>query len=115
LSEIGVTNDVETIRLVGSVAYIGGTGGLLCISTNNGASWQAFETNTDSTFNDLAFYDSQRGFAVGTAGIICVYDGRSWVPQITDTTETFHGVAVAGDAAGAVGTGGLICRYNGTR
>jgi len=115
VSNVGVTNDINAIRVVGSVAYIGGAGGLLCISTNSGASWTPFNTGTTETFNALAFSSSQDGWAVGTGGTICRYNGRSWVPFFTGLTVSFNGVAaVSGNLAWAVGSGGVICRYNGT-
>ena len=113
-SPIGVTNDVNAVRLTGSVAYIGGTGGLLCISTNSGASWTPFVTDTRETFNALSFSTPTSGWAVGTGGIICRYDGRRWIPTPTGLTVNFTGVADLGNIAWAVGRGGIICRYNGT-
>ncbi|MBM3883238.1 MAG: hypothetical protein FJ387_26590, partial [Verrucomicrobia bacterium] len=112
-SNIGVTNNVYALQLVDSVAYLAGTGGLLCISTNNGASWVTFPTGTTENFHGLAFYNSQRGFAVGTRGTICIYDGRTWIPQTTGTTADFYAVTTIGTTAWAVGSAGTISQYLG--
>ena len=57
-SNVGVNNSVNASQFVGAVAYIAGSNGLLCISTNSGASATAFNTGTTATFNALAFASS---------------------------------------------------------
>ncbi|KAB2662816.1 MAG: hypothetical protein DVB31_11195 [Verrucomicrobia bacterium] len=114
---IGVSADVNAVQWVGSAAYIAGSGGLLCISTNAGASWTPFAAGTAATFNGLCFQSPTSGWAVGSAGTICRYNGTAWTSYPTGIAETFYGVAFDGGPGGvawAVGSGGTICRYNGS-
>jgi hypothetical protein len=113
VSNVGVTNDINAIQLIGGVGYIGGSGGLLCISTNGGVSWNSFATGTAASFNGLTFLNPTYGFAVGSGGTICIYNGRTWAPTPADAGVDFYGTAFAGDVAWAVGSGGAICRYVG--
>jgi hypothetical protein len=113
VSNVGVTNDINAIQLVGGVGYIAGSSGLLCISTNGGASWNSFVTGTTAAFNGLTFLNTTYGFAVGSGGTICIYNGRTWAPTPADAGVDFYGAAFAGDVAWAVGSGGAICRYVG--
>ncbi len=113
VSNVGVTNDINAIQLVGGVGYIAGSSGLLCISTNGGASWNSFVTGTTASFNGLTFLNTTYGFAVGSGGTICIYNGRTWAPTPADAGVDFYGAAFAGDVAWAVGSGGAICRYVG--
>jgi photosystem II stability/assembly factor-like uncharacterized protein len=87
---------------------------LICRSTNDGATWQQFTTGTTQIFRALSFSSTTRGFAVGTNGTICIYNGTNWVAQTTGTTANFNSVKVVGNTAWAVGSGGVICRYNGS-
>ena len=54
--------------------------------------------------------------AVGDAGMIVHYDGTSWTPLQSGTTQPLAGIwgAGAGSAVFAVGAGGTILNYDGT-
>lgn len=111
---VGVNNDLYSIRLIGDAAFIGGSNGLLCVSYNGGSSWIPFNTNTNANFYGLSFLNASYGFAVGSGGTICIYRNGQWSPFSLNTTATFYSVYAVGGTAYAAGTGGTICRYNGT-
>ena len=113
-SNTGVTNNIYAIRQVDGVLFLAGADGLICRSTNNGGIWTTQATGTTATFRGLAFSSATRGFAVGTGGTICIYNGTTWVAQNSGTTADFSEVSVVGTTAWAVGAGGVICFYNGT-
>lgn len=113
VSNIGVTNDINSVQLVGAVAYIAGNNGLLCISTNNGASWQPFNTGTTETFYGVNFATPTSGWAVGSGGTICYYNGFSWTPTPTGISADCYAIAYGGDIPWAAGASGTICRYVG--
>lgn len=112
--QVGVNNDLYNIRLIGNAAFIGGSNGLLCVSYNGGSSWTPFNTNTSANFYGLSFLNASYGFAVGSAGTICLYRNGQWYPFSLNTTATFYSVYAIGNTAYAAGTGGTICRYNGS-
>ncbi|GAB4365163.1 MAG: hypothetical protein Kow0042_04240 [Calditrichia bacterium] len=117
-SYTGVTTDLTGIRLVpngGNVAgFITGLNGLICRSDDLGLSWTPFTTNTSAHFYASSFINANLGWAVGSGGTICIYDGVNWIPQTTNTTITFYGVYGFGGFAWAVGENGTICRYDGS-
>jgi hypothetical protein len=59
---------------------------------------------------------SPEAFAVGGAGVIAHYDGTSWNPQESGTTQALNAVWGVGSAGGvfAVGAGGTILYYDGS-
>ncbi|MSU35922.1 MAG: hypothetical protein EXS36_12625 [Pedosphaera sp.] len=109
-------NDVNSIQLVDSVAYLAGSGELLGISTNGGGSWMRFLTDTTTTFNCLAFDSPTSGWAFGLAGATYRYNGVSWVAFDSGIVGDLY--SVVSDYAGgywAVGSGGILYRFNGLR
>ena len=59
--------------------------------------------------------DESHVWAVGHGGTILFYDGISWSPQASGTTDTLWGVsAVDATHVWAVGVGGTILFYDGT-
>lgn len=113
-SPTGTTDDIFGIRIIGSRGFIVGSGGLICVSTNFGTSWTPFTTGTTQTFYGASFTGESAGWAVGSGGTICIYNGTNWTPQPTGTTVDFRAVYAIGSTGFAVGSGGTICRYNGS-
>ncbi len=111
----GVTTDINAIQLIGGVGYIAGANGVICISTttNSGAIWSSFNTGTSANFYGLAFDSPTSGWAVGSGGTICRYNGRTWVTTPTGISANCYSVAYGGGVPWAVGSGGTICRYSG--
>ena len=109
----GISSDLNAIQAIGGVTYVGGANGVLCISTNLGSSWTAFNTGTSATFYGLTFDSPASGWAVGSGGTICRYNGRTWVATPTGIGATCYGVAYGGSVPWAVGASGTICRYVG--
>ena len=114
-SNTGVTTDLTGIRLIGSSLFITGVNGLICVSTDGGLTWTPFNTGTSANFYASHFINAFYGFAVGSSGAICIYNGAGWTAQSTGTTETFYGVYAVGSTAYAVGSNGIICKYIGTQ
>ncbi len=110
-SPTGTSADLTDIDLIGSKGFITGNGGLICVSTDGGGSWVPFTTGTSETFNGSSFTSETAGWAVGTGGIICVFNGTNWTPQPTGTTIEFKSVFGLGSTGWAVGANGTICRY----
>ena len=83
---------------------------------DGGLTWTISNTGViDDDFNAIREVDGV-AFLAGANGVICRYNGTTWVPQATGgTTEVFQGLAFSSATSGfAVGTGGTICIYNGT-
>lgn len=112
--ETGLDDDLYAIEQVGSSIFIAGANGLICVSRDNGANWEPFNTGTTETFTGLSFSSSTNGFAVGTNGTICIYNGSTWVAQNPGIATDFNEVKIVRNTAWAVGSGGVICRYDGT-
>ncbi|MCB9252913.1 MAG: VCBS repeat-containing protein [Flavobacteriales bacterium] len=110
-SNTGIPEHINCIRAVGNEWFISGENGLICRSTNGGSSWSPFFTGTTASFNSLSFVSSSRGWAVGSGGTICFYNGNGWTPQNVSNTITFYGVYAIGNTAYAVGTNGTVCKY----
>ncbi|MEO1434996.1 MAG: LamG-like jellyroll fold domain-containing protein [Bacteroidota bacterium] len=114
ISQINSNLAVQDIYLTGNSGFIFGSNGLICVSNNFGNSWVPFSTGTSATFFSGWFSSPTYGWAVGSAGTICLYNGSNWVPFATGVNNTFRGVYGFGSNAWAVGSGGIICIYNGT-
>ncbi|MFQ5583542.1 MAG: YCF48-related protein, partial [Calditrichia bacterium] len=110
----GITTELFGIRFIGSVAYIIGANGVICASYDGGFTWTPFSISATENFYGMSFIHAYYGFAVGSNGTICLYDGINWLVQPTGTSESFNGVFAIGATAYAVGTNGIICRYDGT-
>ena len=109
----GISTDLYAVQAIGGVSYVAGANGVICISTNLGSSWTAFNTGVSATFYGLTFETPSSGWAVGSGGTICRYNGRTWVATPTGIGATCYGVAYGGSVPWAVGAAGTICRYVG--
>jgi hypothetical protein len=59
--------------------------------------------------------DETHVWSVGHGGTILFYDGTSWSPQASGTTDTLWGVSALDEShVWAVGSGGTILFYDGT-
>jgi photosystem II stability/assembly factor-like uncharacterized protein len=93
------------------------------IATNNGGvrrtidgglTWTTSNTGVTSNINAIRAVGGV-AFLAGANGVICRYNGTTWVAQATGTNATFRALAFSSATSGfAVGTGGTICIYNGT-
>ncbi|MEM6723431.1 MAG: LamG-like jellyroll fold domain-containing protein, partial [Bacteroidota bacterium] len=114
ISQINSNLAIQDIYLTGNSGFIFGSNGLICVTNNFGNSWVPFATGTNATFFSGWFSSPTYGWAVGSGGTICLYNGTNWVPFTTGVSNTFRGVYGFGPNAWAVGSGGIICIYNGT-
>lgn len=71
--------------------------------------WQKLTTNSFGWFRDITFIDAQRGFIVGTDGIIVktADGGTTWTPQPKFSTDTFLQIHFVNET-----TGWLLCERN---
>lgn len=103
---------LRSIRKIGSVLWLFGSNGHICVSYDEGQTFVPFTTNFTGTFYDGYFVNAYYGFAVGSNGTICRYNGTAWEPYSLPVTNNFYGVYAWGNRAWAVGSGGIVCRYN---
>lgn len=111
---VGTTEDINNVQLIGEAAFITGTNGLICVSYNGGLNWTPFTTNTTETFYGVSFSNASYGYAVGSNGTIYRYINGTWYPYSTSISANFYGVYAIGNYAYAVGSGGTIYKFNGT-
>ncbi|MGH1362739.1 MAG: YCF48-related protein [Calditrichia bacterium] len=112
-SNTGTNINLTGVQLIGNAAFITGLNGVICVSYDGGATWTPFTTNTNASFYASSFTNVSSGYAVGSAGTICYYNGASWSAQTTGLSTAFYGVFAYGNTAWAVGENGVICRYIG--
>ena len=115
LLSLGLTNSFQCVRGIGSYEFVSGSFGLIAVSGDFGQTWTFFPSNRTNTFYSLSLLTPFYGYAAGSGGLICAYDGTQWTSQATGTTVDFFGVVAVGGTAYAVGGGGTICRWNGTK
>jgi len=107
----GTVENLTGVSVIGDAVFITGTNGLICVSYDGGITWTPFVTNTTATFYGSSFVNPYYGFAVGSGGTICIWNGTTWVAQTTGTSVTFNSVFAYGQYAWAVGANGTICKY----
>jgi len=108
---------LTSASLIAGYWVIAGNNGTLSYSTNQGATWIPYYTGTTASFNGVSMASATSGFAVGSGGTVCIYNGTSWASSTIAGTSgiTFNGVATYGtNGALTVGSGGSIYYYNGT-
>lgn len=111
----GMSEYIHCIRTIGSLTYICGANGHLCYSSNGGSSWNLISTGTSQTFYGISFVNANRGWAVGSGGVIRFWNGITWSSQNVNSGITFYGIQAIGNTAYAVGSNGTVCKYvNGT-
>jgi photosystem II stability/assembly factor-like uncharacterized protein len=110
------TENINCIKIFGTTSFIAGSGGYIARCNNLGTNWVRFPGIPASiTFHSIAFYPNGTGWAVGSGGTICYYNGSGWVPyNLGGIQNTFRCVYVIGNVAYAVGDNGIICKYNGS-
>jgi len=96
-----------------SVLYITGSDGYISSSFDSGVTWaEKKNSNTAEDLRDIAFFDYQTGFAIGTKGeIIWSFGGTIWenLPNLTD--ENLNALAkLDSTTAIVVGDNGVILR-----
>lgn len=109
---LGTTETIHSIRSIGSGLWIFGSNGLICVSYDGGQSFTPFNTGTSSIFYDGYFINGFYGFAGGSNGTLCRYNGTGWQPYNLGLSNNFYGIYAYGNTAWAVGSGGIVCRYN---
>lgn len=107
----GMSEYIECIRTIGGLTYICGANGHLCYSSNGGSSWIPVSTGTTQTFYGISFAHANRGWAVGSGGVIRYWNGSSWSNQNVNSGITFYGIHAIGNTAYAVGSNGTVCKY----
>jgi photosystem II stability/assembly factor-like uncharacterized protein len=111
----GMSEYINCIRTIGGLTYICGANGHLCYSSNGGGSWNLISTGTTQTFHGISFVNVNRGWAVGSGGVIRFWNGSSWSNQNVNSGITFYGIHAIGNTAYAVGSNGTVCKFvNGT-
>ncbi|GAB4365158.1 MAG: hypothetical protein Kow0042_04230 [Calditrichia bacterium] len=99
------------VQFVGNRAFFTGSGGHICHTDDFGQTYYPYVTNTTATFYASSFFSATLGWAVGSGGTICIFDGVNWSPQPTGVSITFYGVYAIGGTAYAVGEQGTVCKY----
>jgi len=110
-TDIGVNisnGSVNTISFTDSVTgYIGGSAPAFKKTTDGGLTWISISGYT-ATINDIYFYDSTHGWAVGTSDIT-YYNGSSWNRIANPTGQNLNSVFFINPEEGwIVGNGGTI-------
>jgi photosystem II stability/assembly factor-like uncharacterized protein len=88
-----------------------GSYGAIVATASGGTYWSPQNSGTGEWLNDVAFCDSQHGWAVGASGVILATSngGDTWSPQSPDTLGYLESVACTdADHAWAVGTDGAV-------
>ncbi len=106
------TATLYSIRAIGSALWLFGANGHICVSYDGGLTFTPFSTGTTNAFYGGYFVNGYYGFAVGSNGTLCRYNGTAWEPYNVGLTNNFYGVYAYGNSAWAVGSGGIVCRYN---
>ncbi len=106
------TATLYSIRSIGSELWLFGSNGHICVSHDGGLTFTVFATGTTNIFYDGYFVNGYYGFAVGSNGTLCRYNGTAWEPYNLGLPNNFYGVYAYGRSAWAVGSGGIVCRYN---
>ncbi len=90
------------------------TDGMIALTTDGGISWIRQDSGTGRFLWDVAFVDTQEGWAVGSFGTI-LYSrdgGVTWELQYSGTEEILQSMVFIDKTLGwAVGEGGVILRY----
>ncbi|MBU6411173.1 MAG: putative Ig domain-containing protein, partial [Verrucomicrobia bacterium] len=94
LINVGLTNDLLAVHGIGGYDFIGGTFGLIAMSPDSGQTWTDFHLNLTNSFDSFSFLTPFWGYAVGTGGIICFWNGSTWLSEVSGTTMDFYGVDV---------------------
>jgi photosystem II stability/assembly factor-like uncharacterized protein len=109
--------------------YIAAYNGMICKTTNSGASWQILSTGNDLPIHGLYFFDEREGFAIGgrsgCGGTGCVPPGgvilytrdggQTWakVPLTTTQKLELQSICFVDDSTGfAVGLGTVLTTHN---
>ena len=112
LVPVGTAETIYSIRSIGSALWIFGSNGLICVSNDGGQTFTPFTSGATNIFNDGYFVNGYYGFAVGSNGTLCRFNGTGWEPYNLGLPNNFYGVYAYGRSAWAVGSGGIVCRYN---
>jgi photosystem II stability/assembly factor-like uncharacterized protein len=100
--------NINTIIFIDSVTgFVGGSAPAFKKTTDGGLTWNAISGYT-ATMNDIYFYDSTHGWAVGANDII-YYNGSSWIRIANFSGQNLNSVFFVSPTEGwIVGTGGTI-------
>jgi len=106
----GGTSTFNSVQVIDGAIFVFGSGGHVCVSYDGGLTWQLFQTGTSQTFTSGHFTDLTHGWAVGSGGSICRWNG-TWTCG-NYGGYNFYGVSFwPGGVNGlAVGGGGTIYR-----
>ncbi|MGH7867410.1 MAG: WD40/YVTN/BNR-like repeat-containing protein [Candidatus Dormibacteraceae bacterium] len=88
--------------------------GLLAMSSDFGRDWTTYPLNVSNTLFSMSFLSPFYGYAAGSDGLICFWNGNQWVNQFTELTQDLYSIYAIGTTAYAVGSEGAICRLEGT-
>ncbi|MEM0465880.1 MAG: VWA domain-containing protein [Candidatus Pacearchaeota archaeon] len=95
--------------------FSGGESGIL-FQRNSDSNWNKITNPVTNSINDIDFYNSTFGFAVGNSGVILRWNGASWSSVSSPTTTTLNGIDLLNESFGlGVGDSGIIIKWNGTQ
>ena len=109
LNGVWAANNNNTVIAVGAQ-------GRVLRTTNSGATWSNFDSNTPNTVTLHSVWGSAANsiWIVGTGGTVRFYNGTAWGAQTSGVTTTLFGISGANATnIWAVGQGGNIVRFDG--
>ncbi|MFN4234777.1 MAG: YCF48-related protein [Bacteroidia bacterium] len=114
LSNTGLNSPLFGSYYLNGNWYIVGANGVICISTNNGQTWTPYYTGIFENLYSTYFAAGNNGYAVGTNGTICYYNGSSWTAQNSNSGNNLNSVTINGNDVFAVGDNSTILRKQGS-
>ena len=106
-------NELRSISLQNSEAWICGTGGVIFHTTNSGETWGAQKSGLTSPLESIQMVDQNSGWCVGDSGSILETNngGSTWNDLSIPSPQNLNGVFFASPTTGViVGANGLIIR-----
>ncbi|MBK7578370.1 MAG: hypothetical protein IPI24_13235 [Ignavibacteria bacterium] len=112
----GTSVDLTGFRIIDGRWYIYGANGVVRYSLDHGVTWISMNIGVNVSLTDLRFIHEQYGIAVGSGGMIFIWNGSSWVRQSIDVhvNVMFTSIYIHGSYIFVTGTGGQLWRYDGT-
>lgn len=104
----GLTSGVQFVKYL--------TDGMVAYTTDGGQTWTRVDADTGKFLWDVAFMDTQEGWAVGSSGqtMHTTDGGRTWTTEPPVTDSTLRAITFSDpDTAWAVGENGTILKLTG--
>lgn len=112
----GTVVDLTGFTIINGTWYIYGANGLVRYSTNNGSTWITINVGVSTTITHIHFISESYGIAIGSGGVVLIWNGTSWIRQNIDVnvSVTFTSIYTHGTYVYVCGTGGNLWRYDGS-